>query len=131
MIYHTVQLEQLIYWNGPSQLPFVLSKIDQAVKKGKPVTVIGSLLWESTYPVTEDFVLFLEEIKKRQLPVFLLLNFMLKNKDNELVKKVVDMGIGIIYIDFFFWRVYQEIVVKQINKTNPQWNADADRVHLE
>jgi hypothetical protein len=127
MIYHTVQLEQLIWWNGPSQLPFVLSKIDQVVAQSEPVTIIGSLLWESNYPVTEDFVLFLEEIKKRQLPVFLLLNFMLNNTDSELVKKVVDMGIGIIYIDFFFWRVYQEIVVKQTNKTNPQWNADADK----
>ena len=112
MIYHTVQLEQLIWWNGPSQLPFVLSKIDQAVKQGKPVTIIGSLLWECNYPVTEDFVLFLEEIKKRQLPVFLLLNFMLNNNNNELVKKVVDMGIGIIYTDFFFWRVYLDSVMK-------------------
>jgi hypothetical protein len=127
MIYHTVQLEQLIWWNGPSQLPFVLSKIDQAVEQGEPVTIIGSLLWESNYPVTEDFVLFLEEIKKRQLPVFLLLNFMLNNKDSELVKKVVDMGIGIFYIDFWFWSVYQEIIVKQTNKTNQQWNADADK----
>jgi hypothetical protein len=127
MIYHTVQLEQLIWWNGPSQLPFVLSKLDQAVKRGKPVTIIGSLLWESYYPVSEDFFLFLEEIKKRQLPVLLMLNFMLNTKDNELVKKVVDMGIGILYIDFFFWRVYQEIIIKQTNKTNPQWNADADK----
>ena len=131
MIYHTVQLEQLIWWNGPSQVPFVLSKIDQAVEHGEPVTVIGSLLWEADYPLTENFVLFLEEIKKRQLPIFLLVNFMLNNKDSEfhseLVKKVVDMGIGIIYIDFFFWRVYQEIIVKQTNKANPQWNANADK----
>jgi hypothetical protein len=127
MIYHTVELEQLIWWNGPSQLPFVLSKIDQAVEQGEPVTILGSLLWEAHYPVTENFVLFLEEIKKRQLPVFLFFNFMLNNKDSELVKKVVDMGIVIIYIDFFFWRVYQEIIVKQTNKTNSQWNANADK----
>ena len=128
MIYHTVKLEQLIWWNGPSQVPFILNKIDQIVNEGKPVTVIASLVWERRYPLSENLVLFLEEIKKRQLPFVLILNFMAK--DSELDKKILDMGINTIYIDFFFWRVYKEIIVLQKNKTNPQWNACADKFLL-
>jgi hypothetical protein len=128
MIYHTINLDQVIHWDGISQVPNLLSKIDRDVGSGEPVTVIGGLLWESNYRENREFVLLMEEIKKRQLPVFLFLNFLLdKDKDNALVKKLVDMKIDIIYVDFFFWRVYQEIIVKKTNKTNPHWNSNADK----
>lgn len=124
MAHYSVQLEQLIWWNGPSQLPFILSKAEQEYTRNKSV-VVGNLLWENYYPLTEDFVLFLEEIKRKKIPIVMIVNFM--NKNSEIVKKITEMGVSTIYVDFFLWRVYQEIIIKQQNKTNLTWNCNADK----
>lgn len=127
MTYYTVRLEQLIWWNGPSQLPIILNKIDQEYNRDKSLVVVGNLLWETFYPVVSDFVLFLEEVKKRNIPIVIVVNFKHKYNNSQIVKKISELGIGIIYVDFFHWRVYQEIIVKKKNKTNLLWNRHADK----
>jgi hypothetical protein len=87
--------------------------------------ILGTLLWESAYNLTKESILFLLEAKKHNLPIVVLANSMIANSDVAHVLHAFDCKI--IFIDFFFWRVYREIVVKKKNKVNPAWNSAASK----
>ena len=125
MSYHIVHCQQLIWSGGTSQLPFILKNIDQAYNADNSTVVIGSLLVEGFYNVTTDFIEFIKEVKKRNIPLIMVINYRVEN--TEMSHTVTELGVDIVYIDWNFWRVYQEIIVKQVNKTNQAWNRTATK----
>jgi len=91
----------------------------------KDLHVLGTIVWERTYFINKNLILFLLTMQKHKIKLSILTNGRLKGSDFVQVLEAFDVTVK--YIDFFFWRVYQEIIVKQTNPVNRLWNPHSKK----
>ena len=122
----TVRFESLIWWNAESsEVPFYLEKIDREMNSStEKVIVVGNLLWEESYQSSDDLVNFLSQCQTRQVDVIVFANSSVQY--DEIVNVLKNHGCKVVFLDYFLYRIYQEIIIKKVNPINLFWNRSAE-----
>ena len=118
--FNSANLEQLFWGVGPTQVSDLLQKIDQS---GNITHFFGRLLWEYNYPPSNEFQNFLNALGSRKIQLVMFLNKHFRGSD---LQRNILLNNGIcIFVDFFQWRVYSEIIIKKKNSVNSIYNPSS------
>lgn len=85
-------------------------------------TFIGTALWE-TYTPHNNLTLLVELLKRRNISTTIILNSWCQQYQENFKK----LNCEVLYFDFFLWRTYNELVVKNKNPVSTSWNSLSDK----
>lgn len=87
----------------------------------KPEHVFLNIAWEA-YTFSSNMLLVDEFLFDHGIPATWVIHNWSEN-----TTQWEPLKCSTVFIDLMMWRVYNEIIVKKTNGTNPAWNPDADR----
>ena len=112
------------FWSAPTR-----EGIDQYVEKyvllkqtNSNLHVVCTALTEAIQP-SENIQYLVEQFNKHQIKLTILANSYIQRWAKELKK----LNCNIVYLDYFLWRVYNEVEINKTNDVNPQWNPAANK----
>jgi hypothetical protein len=85
-------------------------------------TFVGTALWE-TYTPHANLTLLVDLLNRRNIATTIILNSWCQLYQETFNK----LNCNVLYFDFFLWRTYNELVIKNKNPVSTYWNPSADK----
>lgn len=92
------------------------------VDQWKHSTFVGTALWE-TYTPHANLTLLVKLLNQRNITTTIILNSWCRVYQEEFNK----LTCNVLYFDFFLWRTYNELVIKNKNPISTCWNPHANK----
>jgi hypothetical protein len=112
------------FWQAPT-----VEMIDQYIEKyvvykgtSPELHLVCTSVTEANQP-SENIKYLVEQFSKHQIKLTIFANSYFQHWSDELS----NLPCEIIYLDYFLWRVYNEVVINNTNHINLQWNSTANK----
>ena len=107
-----------------------IESIDQYIRKyvslkrsDVALHLICHSLHEANQPPSDNIKYLVKQFNEHKIKLTIFVNSYFHFWEDELKK----LNCDVVYLDYFLWRVYNEVMVKKLNSVNPQWNWAANK----